>query len=40
MKTFRCRNSQITFTIRCEFLFSRRETPSDGELFNSLKRRT
>ncbi|CAK5039932.1 unnamed protein product [Meloidogyne enterolobii] len=35
----KCRHSQITFTIRCEFLFSRNETPSDIELFNSLVRR-
>uniref|UniRef100_A0A1I8AXJ9 Uncharacterized protein n=1 Tax=Meloidogyne hapla TaxID=6305 RepID=A0A1I8AXJ9_MELHA len=36
---FSCRHSQITFTIRCEFLFSRNETPTDIELFNSLIRR-
>ncbi|CAD5218257.1 unnamed protein product [Bursaphelenchus okinawaensis] len=29
----KCRQSQITFTIRCEFNFNRREFPSDKEVF-------
>uniref|UniRef100_A0A914I8M6 DUF7808 domain-containing protein n=1 Tax=Globodera rostochiensis TaxID=31243 RepID=A0A914I8M6_GLORO len=35
----KCRHSQITFTARCEFLFARREMPSDTVLFNTLRRR-
>ncbi|KAL3094081.1 hypothetical protein niasHT_021852 [Heterodera trifolii] len=35
----KCRHSQITFTARCEFLFGRREMPSDAELFNTLRKR-
>ncbi|CAD5224411.1 unnamed protein product [Bursaphelenchus xylophilus] len=34
-----CRQSQITFTIRCEFLFNRREFPSDKEVFERAKKR-
>uniref|UniRef100_A0A1I7YLL7 DUF7808 domain-containing protein n=1 Tax=Steinernema glaseri TaxID=37863 RepID=A0A1I7YLL7_9BILA len=35
----KCRNSQITFTIRCEFLFPRKTFPEDKELFSKLRRR-
>uniref|UniRef100_A0A915DBJ0 AAA+ ATPase domain-containing protein n=1 Tax=Ditylenchus dipsaci TaxID=166011 RepID=A0A915DBJ0_9BILA len=34
-----CRQSQITFTIRCEFLFPRTHFPKDQEVFSKLKRR-
>lgn len=33
----RCRHSQVTFTIRCEFLFSRKEFPNDTIIFEKLK---
>uniref|UniRef100_A0AC34Q2P5 Uncharacterized protein n=1 Tax=Panagrolaimus sp. JU765 TaxID=591449 RepID=A0AC34Q2P5_9BILA len=34
-----CRLSQITFTIRCEFLFSRNDFPNDNTLFDNLQRK-
>jgi hypothetical protein len=38
--TFSCRNSEITFTIRCEFLFARNKFESDDILFNRLRTRS
>uniref|UniRef100_A0AC35FK41 Uncharacterized protein n=1 Tax=Panagrolaimus sp. PS1159 TaxID=55785 RepID=A0AC35FK41_9BILA len=35
-----CRMSEITFTIRCEFLFPRADFPNDKELFHRLAKRT
>jgi len=32
-----CRSATITYSIRCEFLFSRSEFPSDNELFAKRK---
>uniref|UniRef100_F1LBQ5 DUF7808 domain-containing protein n=1 Tax=Ascaris suum TaxID=6253 RepID=F1LBQ5_ASCSU len=35
-----CRQSAITFTIRCEFPFGRKEFPNDEQLFTKLRKRT
>lgn len=35
----RCRKSQITFTIRCEFLFNRRDFPTDAQVFQRAAKR-
>ncbi|KAM3725551.1 Uncharacterized protein ACO02O_02420 [Dirofilaria immitis] len=34
----KCRLSTITFTFRCEFLFDRKEFPSDEEIFKKLRK--
>ncbi|EFO22601.1 hypothetical protein LOAG_05885 [Loa loa] len=37
-RTENCRLSTITFTIRCEFHFDRKEFPSDEEIFKKLRK--
>ncbi|KAI6228013.1 hypothetical protein M3Y95_00577600 [Aphelenchoides besseyi] len=39
-RTDKCRHSQITFTIRCEFAFPRSKFPSDQEVFTKLRTRS
>ncbi|KAI6184178.1 hypothetical protein M3Y97_00568400 [Aphelenchoides bicaudatus] len=35
-----CRLSEITFTVRCEFLFGRSQFPNDNEVFSRLRTRS
>ena len=38
LHNFRCRSSEVSFTIRCEFAFGRKEFPADQEVFTATKK--